>query len=231
MKGTNSLKRGYIWRVGNGQNINIWKDAWIPSCANREVVTPKAGQLLTKVGDLIDHVSNNWDEDLIRQTMWPIDVQLILSIPLSQHDMPDFIAWSYMKNGMFSVRSAYSVEWDHQYGSKLRHSNGMGRTTVNPIWSKIWKLACPAKVKKIIWRTLHGTLPCRITLANKHMKVSPICPTCSEGLEDTKHMLFRCSKSKEVWKRLGLDDIIDKACEVDRAGEAMLEYLLLLPDQ
>ena len=28
-----------------------------------------------------------------------------------------------------------------------------------------------------------------------------------------------------------MDDIIDKACEVDRAGEAVLEYLLLLPDQ
>jgi len=32
-------------------------------------------------------------------------------------------------------------------------------------------------------------------------------------------------------KRLGMDDIIDRACEVDRAGEAILEYLLLLPDQ
>ena len=28
-----------------------------------------------------------------------------------------------------------------------------------------------------------------------------------------------------------MDEIIDKACEVDRAGEAVLEYLLLLPDQ
>ena len=63
------------------------------------------------------------------------------------------------------------------------------------------------------------------------MKVSPICPICSEGLEDTKHMLFRFTKAKEVWKRLGLDDIIEKACEIDRAGEAVLEYLLLLPDQ
>ena len=44
-------------------------------------------------------------------------------------------------------------------------------------------------------------------------------------------MLFLYSKAKEVWKRLGIDDIIDKACEVDRAGEAVLEYLLLLPYQ
>jgi hypothetical protein len=41
MAGTDSLKRGYIWRVGNGQNINIWEDAWIPNCATRKIVTPK----------------------------------------------------------------------------------------------------------------------------------------------------------------------------------------------
>ena len=86
-------------------------------------------------------------------------------------------------------------------------------------------------MKFFIWRTLHGTLPCRVTLANRHMKVSPTCPTCSEGLEDTKHIFFRCRKAKDVWKRLGIIDIINKACEVDHAGEAVLEYLLLLPDQ
>ena len=163
--------------------------------------------------------------------MWPIDAQRILSIPLSQHNMTDFIAWSYTKNGMISVWSAYSVEWNYQYGSKLKYSNGMGRTTPNPIWCQIWKLSCPAKVKKFLWRTLHGTLPCRATLTNRHMKISPLCPTCSQGVEDTKHLLFLCRKAKEVWKRLGLDMIIERACEIDRAGEATLEYLLLLPDQ
>ncbi|KAI5006703.1 hypothetical protein ZWY2020_033946 [Hordeum vulgare] len=107
----------------------------------------------------------------------------------------------------------------------------MGRSTVNPIWEKIWRLSGPTKVKIFISRTVHGTLPCRVTLANRHMKISPIFPTCSEGLEDTKHLLFLCSKAQEVWKRLAMDIIIGKACEIDRAGEAVLEYLLLLPDQ
>ena len=44
-----------------------------------------AGQLLTKVVDLIDPSTNSSDEDLIRQIMWPIDVQRILSIPISQY--------------------------------------------------------------------------------------------------------------------------------------------------
>jgi len=92
-------------------------------------------------------------------------------------------------------------------------------------------LIIPAKFKIFIWRTLHGTLPCRVTLANRHMKVSPNCPSCSEGAEDTKHILFMCQKAKEVWGKLGLHEVINKSCATDRAGEAVLEFLLFMPEQ
>lgn len=131
---------------------------------------------------------------------------------------------------MFTVRSAYLKEWNQQHGKKLQYINGMGRINVNPIWEKIWKLSCPAKVKIFIWRTLHGTLPCRVTLANRHMKVSPICPSCTNEPEDTKHVLFLCQKAKEVWNKLGMGRVIKEACVIDRAGEAILEFLLLKPD-
>ena len=108
------------------------------------------------------------------------------------HNMPDFIAWSYTKNGLFTVRLAYLEEWDKQHGRKLEYTNGMGRSKVNLIWSKIGKLACPMKVKIFIRRTLHGTLPCHVTLVNRHMKTSPVCLSCSNGPDDTKHVLFLC---------------------------------------
>ena len=41
MAGTNTLKHGYIWRVGNGHNINIWEHAWIPNYGTRKIVTPE----------------------------------------------------------------------------------------------------------------------------------------------------------------------------------------------
>ena len=48
MAGVKSLKNGYIWRVGNGQNIDIWRDAWILNCADRKIITPRSGNLLSK---------------------------------------------------------------------------------------------------------------------------------------------------------------------------------------
>lgn len=62
------------------------------------------------------------------------------------------------------------------------------------------------------------------------MKVSPTCPSCSNGHEDTKHLLFLCQKAKKVWEKLGLHEVIKKACAVDRAGEAVLEFLLFMPE-
>ena len=93
------------------------------------------------------------------------------------------------------------------------------------------EISCPSKVKIFIWRTLHGTLPCRVNLANRHIKVTPNCPACSFGSEDTKHILFQCQKAKEVWKKKGLDQVIKRSCEVDYAGEAVLEVLLSMPER
>ena len=80
-----------------------------------------------------------------------------------------------------------------------------------------------------LWRTLLGLLPCRVTLANRHIKVNEQCPTCDIGAEDTKHLLFTCAKAKEVWRLLGLDFAIGKAGVVGHVGEVVLEYLLLQP--
>ena len=77
------------------------------------------------MADFIVPVSNNYDEDLVRQTLWPIDAQHALAIPHPQYDMHDFVVWSYTKNRLFSVRSAYFVEWDHQHEMKPRCANGM----------------------------------------------------------------------------------------------------------
>ena len=103
MAGMKSLRNGYIWKVKNGQNIDIWRDAWISNCANRIIITSRRGNLLEKVSDLIDPVRNGWDEDLMRQKLWPIDAQRVLATPLPMHNMPDLIAWSYTKNGLFTV--------------------------------------------------------------------------------------------------------------------------------
>ena len=225
MQGVNTLKHGYIWRVGDGEKINIWRDAWIPNSPSRMIIAPRGNQLLSKVSDLIDSATGHWDVPLVEQTFWPIDVERVLALPLPTHDMSDFVAWSLNKHGIFTVKSAYHALWYFQHGRKLQRTDGLGATSANPTWEKVWKLNCPAKVKKFLWRTLHGTLPCNVVLANRHIPVRPTCPACKQGAEDVFHVLFRCHKAREVWRQLGLEDVIRHACGVDRAGEEILSYL------
>ena len=94
MEGVSTLKLGHVWRVGDGKNINIWYDAWIPQSPSRLSVTRRGNQLLSKVADLIDPTTGQWDIQLVEQTFWPVDVSRILSIPLPSYDMPDFVAWN-----------------------------------------------------------------------------------------------------------------------------------------
>jgi hypothetical protein len=189
------------------------------------VIKPKGQHILTRVNELIDPTTNTWDADLVNQTFWPIDARRILAIPLSAHMMEDFVSWHFTKTGIFSVRSAYFVEWESQFRHRVNCSDD-GPMNDHPMWAMIWKLRVPSKVKICIRRIMQETLPCRVVLANRHMRVSPQCPLCLIGAEDIKHLLFECQRARQVWDHLGLGQVIDNACAIDRAGQAVLEHIL-----
>ena len=98
-----------------GERIKIWTDHWIPQEPSRKVITPRGNTLLCTVNELINPETGGWDEDLVRHIFFSVDVDRILKIPLSLHQQEDFVAWQYTRSGTFSVRSAYYVEFDHQF--------------------------------------------------------------------------------------------------------------------
>jgi hypothetical protein len=146
LEGLKTFKRGHIWRFGDGTQINIWTDHWIPTSASRKVVTNRGRCILRTVDELINPITGTWDEDLIKSIFNPFDVQRILRIPLSQNLENDFIAWNKSKNYMFSVRSAYYSEWELQFGTRMRRADGQGTEMINHVWSTLWSLNVPAKI-------------------------------------------------------------------------------------
>ncbi|KAL0411141.1 UNVERIFIED_CONTAM: putative mitochondrial protein [Sesamum latifolium] len=57
------IKRGARWRVGTGQNINIWTDPWIPRSFCFKVITPFTPNLeITTVDSLIDPDTKQWNK-------------------------------------------------------------------------------------------------------------------------------------------------------------------------
>ena len=120
MQGLRVLKEGVIWRVGNGQQINIWRDPWVPRGATRQPVTPRGRNLIQHVDELIDPVTETWDLQLLSQTFREEDVKVIRSIPVHV-EMDDVLAWHFDNKGCFTVKSAYRVHRD-----VLRRNNQNG---------------------------------------------------------------------------------------------------------
>ena len=137
MSGVQTLKKGHIWRVGDGSRIKFWDDEWIPNSPTRKVITARGGNLLSKVSDFIGPVTGHWDEELVSQTFWQMDMAQILASLLPEFDMSNFVAWKLCKNEIFSVRSAYFAEWHNQYGHKISGENTVGPSRNSPICGKI----------------------------------------------------------------------------------------------
>jgi hypothetical protein len=97
-----------------------------------------------------------------------------------------------------------------------------GRSASNPIWKNVWKLQIPSKVKIFIRRALHGILPLKGILANRHIGNVGSCPICGLGAEDVIHLLFTCTKAHETWVELGISKEIEDALHSDKDGSADL---------
>ena len=65
----------------------------------------------------------------------------------------DIVAWHFNKNGFFSVRSAYHVQWTHKFGGNLVQEQAPGVGDV-VVCKNSWNLEIPSKVKISVWRVL-----------------------------------------------------------------------------
>ncbi|XP_044366918.1 uncharacterized protein [Triticum aestivum] len=169
LKGVELLRKGIIWRVGNGKDIDIWSDPWIPRGNTRRVVSHRGNNLITKVSELINPITNKWDEELVRQTFTPEDTKCILQIPIQDH-LEDFTTWHYDKKGIFSVKSAYKVAIDcaaRESLSGLTSTSSAAEEDGGFDWLKLWTMPLPNKVLHFLWRLATNSLPLRTKLQNR----------------------------------------------------------------
>lgn len=131
--------------------------------------------ILSNVSYLIDPMSGTWDEELIRNIFNIVDVRRILQIPLNHQAFDDFVAWHPDCKGIFTVRSAYRTGWIHKYRA---HANVMepGGLRSPTVWSTMWELQIPRNVHIFCWCILHGIIPLKVILTNRHIGSNGACP-------------------------------------------------------
>jgi hypothetical protein len=83
-QGREVLQSGLGWRVGNGESIKFWGDAWLLSPYPQLLLPPHpAMDPNEKVVALIDHDTGWWNFELIQRLFDPSDVNRICSIGIN----------------------------------------------------------------------------------------------------------------------------------------------------
>jgi hypothetical protein len=142
------------------------------------------GWLSARISELINPVTDQWDEELLIDHFNLDDIKEILMIPIYP-DMEDTIAWHYERKGNFTVKSAYHLGVSLQ-DSRL-HRDGEPSTNApmqNTTWNDLWKLKLLGKVLVFLWRLTHNSLPTIMNIKRKKIELDTRCPMCWQLDED-----------------------------------------------
>lgn len=194
--------------MGNGESIKVWNDLWLGGAGTHFVPSPinNADEEL-QVSSLLDRENNCWNMEAVSAAVVEEDRQAVLDIPLPQSWRADSRFWWPTSDGIYTVRSGY---WLGQMG-KLRTwelFNGQG---VRDLWSLVWKVEGPPKLRHFLWRACKGSLGTMSVLHRRHIRSSSECSVCGYGDETIMHTLFECKYALEIWKHSELSGLLVNA--------------------
>ena len=192
------IQAGYCWRVGNGHSINAVKNRWLPNFPTNKVlnsVQGNWGELM--VADLINLELNIWKYEDIKAIFHTDEAEAICQIPLSRRNVHDSVFWLHNSRGLFSVKSAY-----HVARRLLTDANREGTSRKGAgknIWTAIWKLWLPNKIKVFAWRACREILPTVVNLTRRKVLDDDKCSVCTRESESTIHALWDCAAVQDIW--------------------------------
>ncbi|KAL0312576.1 UNVERIFIED_CONTAM: hypothetical protein Sradi_5656900 [Sesamum radiatum] len=216
-EGRSTLEAGLRWKIGNGKNVLVWGDKWIPRPSTFKTISPMIGGFADlRVADLIDPINRSWKGEVIDNLLWPEDAIIIKDIPLGRNSSPDIQVWHYTKSGTFSVKSAYHVTTSllSQYNSsKSGQSSSWSRA-----WAGIWSARVPNKIKVFLWRACKEAIPTTANLIRRKCVVDENCTSCGAPLENSKHVFLDCSFARQTWALADIPNSVISQWEQDMEG-------------
>ena len=186
LKGREVLLKGAKWRVGSGESINVWLDAWLPPLDHPRIQSPIVeGFEDTKVQDLIDPMTHSWDDCLICGLFNTQEVCLIKSIPLWPTPVPDKLTWPFNASSLYTVKSGYKF----LASEKLNNWSPRHLDRNSELWKLIWGLDVPNKVKNFVWRSGKDAIPVKANLKRRKILNEGTCDQCGQEEESVLHAI------------------------------------------
>ncbi|XP_042959546.1 uncharacterized protein LOC122294694 [Carya illinoinensis] len=197
--GLEVLKKGMVWRVGNGQRVYIWLDSWIPSLPLYKVTTPREEDCwCEQVSGLIDPICRRWKDYLLQEIFSTHKIDAIKAIPICLGDREDRMIWQHTNNGQFSVKSCYHMH--RSLEADLEGESSSKRRDIQ-VWKTIWKLKTTPAIKIFISRACSEVFPTLANLKRRRVVEDSSCIICKQFLETPSHALWGCLAAQDVWNQ------------------------------
>lgn len=194
MHGKSLMERGILWRVGDGEDIRIMRDKWIPEspCHPVKPIVDMPDDL--RVSALIDGDGKKGNEELVIKYSWVTT-------------SPCCVFWPFTKTGAYTVKSAYIMAKSTTVHLKAS-VNGTGECSdqicTAKEWKRLWSIKAPPKMKIVLWRFAHNCLPTGQQLRSRNFPAFDLCCHC--GRDATiEHTFLKCQyvwnleEIEEVW--------------------------------
>jgi hypothetical protein len=94
-----------------------------------------------------------------------------------------------------------------------------------------WSLPLPSKVLHFLWLVTTYTLPLRMKLHHRGIKLDTRCPLCFRFNEDGGHCFLKCKKVKGVWRQVKLEHIMTRLIKCPNSYTFMDEVFNLDEDE
>ncbi|KAA3472878.1 Ribonuclease H-like superfamily protein [Gossypium australe] len=193
------LYEGFGWCVGNGRNIDIWKDYWSFEGLSGSAIRMKRSMVyVNKVSNLLNENQDGWQENRILELFGEFLRDQIYKIPIIHDGQDDHRIWFHNPYGIFSSKSTYS--W------LILKQIGFGPYRI--FWRIIWKLKTLPKICIFCWRLGHDILPTYEKIASIRSDFNSIFPRCGNDKKTLIHALKDCPKARVVLEYGGFNNIL-----------------------
>ena len=195
--GKELLVLGIKKKLGNGNTIFVWVDAWIEDdIPRRPLMKNIFVDLLLCVDKLIDKENRCWNLNTLHDLFYEEDVRRILAMkPIFEEE--DFWVWQYNKHGRYSFKSGYWLKTRVARSNEIREAEAL--PSLNELKNAAWNLKAPPKIRTFVWRALSNAISVGELLVTRGIKMDPCCQACGFHGESINHILFTCPIARQVW--------------------------------